>query len=222
MERIPQKELLDEDLGAPAEVAASLADLRHINQWFGGVATTEHLLRRASREAQLTSASVLEVASGDGFSIQQAAKNLASEGLIFRLTLLDRRASHLPSNNGVRSMIGDAMRIPLPDGSVDFVSCGLFLHHLDPESVVRFFSEGLRVCRHAVLVNDLRRSATHLGLVYLGFPLFRSRLTRHDAPASVRQAYTTAEIQGLLKKTPPSRFEITERYFYRMAVIAWK
>src|SRR5947199_5866128 len=37
------------------------------------------------------------------------------------------------------------------------------------------------------LINDLVRSWLHLAFVYTGMPLYRSRLTRHDAPASVRQ-----------------------------------
>ena len=40
MKRIVTTEWLDSDKGTPAEVAASLADLRGINRRFGGVATT--------------------------------------------------------------------------------------------------------------------------------------------------------------------------------------
>jgi ubiquinone/menaquinone biosynthesis C-methylase UbiE len=222
MKRIPQKELLDDDLGTPAEIEAAISDLRHINRWFGGVRTTKMLLRNAMYEAGLTSASVLEVASADGFCIRDAAAQLQSEGLQVEITLLDRRQSHLPANNGVQSVVGDALNLPFEHASFDFVSCGLFVHHLDPGSVVRFLSEALRVCRHAVLVNDLRRSSAHLALVYLGLPLFRSRLTWNDAPASVRQAYEPAEMSEILKKTSASRFDISDRYLYRMAVTAWK
>jgi ubiquinone/menaquinone biosynthesis C-methylase UbiE len=222
MKRVPQKELLDDDLGTPAEIAAAISDLRHINRWFGGIQTTKTLLREALRESNLTSATLLEVASGDGFCVREAADQLQFEGLQFEITLLDRRPSHLPSNNGIRSVVGDALNLPFTEASFDFVSCGLFVHHLDPDSVVCCLSEALRVCRHAVLVNDLRRSAAHLALVYLGLPLFRSRLTWNDAPASVRQAYEPEEISELLKKTSASRFDISDHYLYRMAVTAWK
>jgi len=62
----------------------------------------------------------------------------------------------------------------------------------------------------------------HLALVYAGLPLFRSRLTHHDAPASVRQAYTTAEIRDLLKRTSAARVEIHRHYLFRMGVMVWK
>ncbi|HEU5399869.1 MAG TPA: methyltransferase domain-containing protein [Terriglobales bacterium] len=222
MRRVPQFEFLDQDLGTSDEIASALSDLRHINAWFGGVATTTSLLRNAMHQAGLTSATVLEVASADGFCVRQAARNLASDGLQLRLTLLDRQPSRFHSTNGIRTVLGDALQTSFEDSAFDFVSCGLFVHHLAPDAVVNFVSEALRVCRHAVLINDLRRSTMHLALVYLGLPLFRSRLTWHDAPASVRQAYESSELSGLLKKTSAKRFEIQNRYLYRLAATAWK
>jgi hypothetical protein len=71
-------------------------------------------------------------------------------------------------------------------------------------------------------VTLLDRAPSHLALVYAGYPLFRSRLTHHDAPASVRQAYTAAEMQGLLKRTSAARVEIHRHYLFRMGVIVWK
>jgi hypothetical protein len=53
-------------------------------------------------------------------------------------------------------------------------------------------------------------------------PLYRSRLTRHDAPASVRQAYTPEEMQRLLAKSTAARVEIHRHYLFRMGVIVWK
>jgi hypothetical protein len=53
-------------------------------------------------------------------------------------------------------------------------------------------------------------------------PLYRSRLTRHDAPASVRQAYTPDEIRTLLEKSGAAKVEIQRHYLFRMAVTAWK
>ena len=73
-----------------------------------------------------------------------------------------------------------------------------------------------------MLINDLVRHPLHMSLVYAGLPLYRSRLTRHDAPASVRQAYTPEEMQTLLAQTSAARVEIHRHYLFRMGVIAWK
>lgn len=220
MKRVPQHELLDDDLGTEEEIAASLQDLRGINRRFGGIATTRSLLERAMERRSLKQATVLEVAAGDGFSIHEAAGSL-NHGHHVEVTALDRRTSHL-KNNGSRAVVGDALHLPFADATFDLISCGLFVHHLSPDDVVRFAAEALRVARHALLINDLIRSPIHLGLVYLGTPLFRSRLTRHDAPASVRQAYTIAELRALLQQASPSTIDVSRHFLYRMGVIAWK
>ena len=102
------------------------------------------------------------------------------------------------------------------------MGCGLFAHHLSPDQLKAFVNEALRVSRVAVLINDLVRHPLHAALVYAGYPLYRSRLTRHDAPASVRAAYTPEEMRNLLQRTRAAQVEIRRHYLFRMAVIAWK
>lgn len=249
MKRIPTLELLDTDAGTPAEIAGSLADLRMINRWFGGVATMVGLIRRVAQAQQKNGApgvpvrqtvdkyvaprslSLLDVASGSGYVPYSAREKFLRQGLELEVTLLDQAASHfggvandlVPLNrNGARFVVGSALSLPFRDSSFDLVCSVLFAHQLGPGELVRFVNESLRVCRKAVLINDLIRDPIHLALVYCGFPLYRSRLTRNDAPASVRQAYTQNEMQDILSRTNAARVEIDSHYLYRMGVIAWK
>ncbi|MGH9543799.1 MAG: methyltransferase domain-containing protein [Terriglobales bacterium] len=220
MKRVATSELLDTDAGTSAEVAASLGDLRRINRWFGGVATTEDLVARVARAIGASSLSLLEVAAGTGYVPEGVRERLRQRGLSLQVTSLDRAASHLSKGNP--AVVGDALALPFPDESFDLVSCNLFAHHLDPRELQQFVDQGLQVCRVALLINDLVRHPLHLSLVYAGMPLYRSRLSRHDAPASVRQAYTAEEMQTLLAQTGAARVEIHRHYLFRMGVIAWK
>jgi SAM-dependent methyltransferase len=221
MQRQVLAELLDDDRGTAAEIAASLADLRRINQWFGGTRTSIALLRKVARATHGRPLSLLEVGSGAGDVPLAAKRALAREGIELHITLLDRAWSHLPPN-AKRAVSGDALHLPFHDDAFDAVSSSLFIHHFAPDILPELIRELLRVCRSAVLINDLIRSRPHLALVYLGLPLFRSRLTWHDAPASVRQAYTVPEMQALLSQLPVRRIEITRNYLYRMGVLVWK
>jgi ubiquinone/menaquinone biosynthesis C-methylase UbiE len=117
---------------------------------------------------------------------------------------------------------GDALALPFSDGSFDLVSCCLFAHHLEPQEIVQFVNDGLRVCRIAVLINDVIRDPRHLVLVYASLPLYRSRLTHHDAPASVRRAYTIEEMNEMLRKTAAVDLQIERYPLFRMGAIAWK
>ena len=220
MKRVVIAELLDTDSGTAAEVASSLGDLQRINRWFGGVSTTQEMIRRVATKLHASSLSLLEVAAGSGYVPETARQRLQRHGLNLQVTLLDRAPSHL--TNGNRALAGDALALPFQDASFDLVSCTLFAHHLTAEELPRFVDEGLRVCRVAVLINDLVRHPLHLSLVYAGLLLYRSRITRFDAPASVRQAYTPEEMGTLLKQTAAARVETLRHYLFRMGVIAWK
>ena len=221
MKREVIAELLDDDLGTPEEVAQSLRDLRHINNWFGGTSTTAALLQRVARETDQTELSVLEIGAGLGDVPLDARRVLANRGIDLQVTLLDRQWSHLPGN-GTPAVSGDAMRLPFRDDAFDVVSCSLFAHHFEPEALPLLAKEAMRAAKRAVLINDLIRNRLHLLLVYAGLPLFRSRITWHDAPASVRRAYTVAEMKSLLGVVPARRVEVSRHFLFRMGVLMWK
>jgi SAM-dependent methyltransferase len=220
MRRVVIPELLDTDAGTSAEIRGSLRDLRFINTCFGGVRTTAWLIERVARQTGRRSLSLLEAAAGSGYVPERTRALLAGRGIAIAPTLLDRSPAHL--NRSRPAVAGDALALPFADASFDLVSCSLFAHHLEPDQLLLFMREALRVCRLAVLINDLIRHPLHLLLVYAGFPLYRSRLTRHDAPASVRRAYTTEEMRGLLARGGAACLEFSCHYLFRMGVIAWK
>ena len=221
MKRVVVPELLDTDAGTPREVATSLEDLRRLNLWFGGVHTMANLLKRVAQRRHLKELSWVDVAGGEGYVATQTQRSLARSGTAVHPVILDRAPTHLGDIHP--AVCGDATALPFRDNSFDAVGCSLFLHHLEPDEIVRFAREGLRVARHAFLIHDLRRHPMHLILSYLGLPLYRSRLTRHDAIASVRRAYTVEEIREMLKPvTAASNLEIKQSYLFRMGVIVWK
>jgi ubiquinone/menaquinone biosynthesis C-methylase UbiE len=219
MKRVVTPELLDAEGWTQPQLGTALADLRMVNRWFGGVSTTTAMLRTVARRRQLREISMLDVGGADGTVARATEKELGESGIRFRAVVADRAASHI--TGGTTGVGADAAALPFRSASFDVVGCALLVHHLAPEQVRDFVREGLRVARHAVLINDLRRSPVHLALVYAGFSLYRSPLTRNDAPASVRAAYTPEEIRELLKDLSAD-IEITHHYLYRMAVIVWK
>jgi len=224
MRRVVITELLDTDSGTPAEIATALSDLKHINQWFGGISATESMVAKVAENLKTRSLSLLEVAAGGGFVPLAVAERMRESGIRLEVTLLDRAHSHLRggTGNGTTAVAGDAVALPFADGSFDLVSSCLFVHHLEPPDVVRFVNEGLRVSRSAVIINDVVRDPIHLGLVYLSLPLYRSRFTHHDAPASVRRAYKIDEMRQMLQETTATQVEIGRHPLYRLGAIAWK
>lgn len=222
MQRIDSEEILDSNTCPPAEVESSLRDLCRINRWFGGVATTRDLIAQVSAETGKKHFSILEVASGFGQVPRAAGQQLAAKGIRLDVTDLDRMPTHLA--RGHRALVADALALPFSDSSFDLVSCSLFAHHLQPRDLSKFAEEALRVSRCALLINDLIRHPLHLALVYAGFPLMRSYVSRVDGVASVRRAYVPSEMRQILANCNHAahKVEISRHYLFRMGVIVWK
>ena len=225
MERIVEDEWLDDDRGTPAEIDAALHAISLANRRFGGTRLHARLLQQAlTRVPREQRPHILEVASGRAAVLQSALLQL---GAVPDVTLLDRSAAHLPDPRAwpsalptPRMLAGDALALPFPDASVDIVSCCLFLHHLEPPQITRYLAEAQRVARIAVVINDLERSALHYRLAQLNRVIDRSRISRHDGPASVRRAYTYNELARMLANTGCS-FLLERAYLYRLGAILW-
>jgi len=208
-------ELLDTDAGSADEVRASLRDLDRINRWFGGVRTTARMLRRVAKDCSSKRLSVLDVAAASSRVVELAEEHA---GVDVDVTRLDRAASHFEGRAGV---VGDALRLPFQDGAFDLVHSCLFLHHLRAPEAALFLQDSLRVARIAVLVNDLRRSQLHWLSVKAASPVLFSRITQHDAPASVKRAYICGELVEIAETTG-ARWEMRNSFFFRFAMILWK
>lgn len=233
MQRVDAPEILDSDACSPADAQAVLGVIARVNRWFGGVATTQKMVERVARTSGINRFSLLEVAAGLGGVPETARRNLARRGITLDVTLVDIAPSHLPGRHSAANPAGrnqgvaaDALSLPFCDEAFDLVSCSLFAHHLDPLRLRQFVSEGLRVSRRALLINDLVRHRLHLALAFAGYPLMRNRVAWRDGLTSVRRAYVPGEIRSLLALEFPAakspRVEISRHYLFRMGVIVWK
>src|SRR6185437_10432708 len=160
MKRVVTPELLDDDLGSPEEIAATLLDLRSINQKLGGFSSMAKLLRTVAERSGKRGLTFLDVAGGTGDVAEQVSATLACDGVKVNVSVLDRAPAHMKGRLRMR-VAGDALALPFAEGSFDVVGCNLFLHHLEPEEMTRFFREALRVARAAVVASDLRRNRFH-------------------------------------------------------------
>jgi ubiquinone/menaquinone biosynthesis C-methylase UbiE len=221
MKRVVTAELLDEDLGTPEEIRDSLLDLRGLNQHFGGFSSVANMLRTVASENHTGTLSFLDVAGGTGDVARRVTQELSSKGLEVRPTVLDRAISHMNCLQMART-VGDALSLPFAARSYDVVGCNLFLHHLEPDEMIAFFNNALRVCRVAVIASDLRRTFFHWIAAYAGRLTYRSRITRHDAPVSVRRAYTIPEIESIARRTTAAQFDLRRYHFQRFGLILWK
>ena len=211
--RIESEELLDEHDAPREDMERSLVDLRRINRYLGGIGIYRALVRR------FTPASILDVGTGTSDLLESVPHVRTRIGLDFKIDHL----LFLREGSRVLRVVGDAQRLPFRNGTVDLVTSSHFFHHFSPEENAAILGESLRVARRGVAVNDTRRHYVPLLLVLL-LGTFRlvGRITRYDAPASVRQGYTHEEAREIAARAGASRWDVIRMWPYRFAILLWK
>jgi hypothetical protein len=211
--RIESDELLDEQQVPRAEMERSLGDLRRINRYAGGIGMYRTMLGRFGPR------SVLDLGAGTCDQLEAFGKIPLRVGLDFNLAHL----AYLRDGSRVRRVVGDAMRLPFRDGSIDLVTSSHFFHHFSPEENAGILRESLRVARTGVAMTDTRRHYVPLlFMVVLGFLRVIGRVTALDGPASVRQGYTVPEARAIAAGTGAARWDILRRWPFRWAMLLWK
>ena len=212
MRRIETPELLDEHDAPRADVERSLRDLRRINRWLGGIAVYRRLLDRFDARV------ILDVGTGTSDNLDAVPEAAVRVGLDFKIDHL----LYLRDGSRVLRVVGDATRLPFRDGAVDVVTSAHFFHHFSPEENAELLAEALRVARQGVAVNDTRRHwLPWLFVRLLGALRVFGRITRYDAPASVRQAYTVEETWQIVRQVP-AKHEVVRLWPFRIGILLWK
>jgi SAM-dependent methyltransferase len=201
------RELLDGPLDDLPLLVGNLRDLARVNRWLGGVRLSAAGL--AALAPAGGSVTVLDVGTGGGDialalldRARRAGRTLAIAAIDSRPEILAAAAlaePRLAVTEGLHLQVADGRRLPFGDRAFDVAHASLVLHHLEPAEAIVLLREMGRVARRGVIVNDLVRGRlAWIGAWVLSRVATRNRYTRHDAPLSVRRAYTTAELTVLL------------------------
>ena len=201
-------ELLDGPLDDVAALRGNLRDLRRVNRFLGG-AYLSRIAVDLLLDGQTGSRSLLDVGTGAADIPVALLDAAALRGRDLRVVALDVREEILEAartldpgladRRDLQLAASDGRSLPYPDRAFDVVHSSLVVHHLEPRDAIAFLREARRVARTGVVVNDLLRGRPQLAGAWLLTRLTtRNHYTRHDAPLSVRRAYTRVELKALL------------------------
>ena len=199
LERIPEPEVMDDLEGVEAySAAASQAYLERIDRTF-----VEHVLSLGVAEGH-----ALDIGTGPGvIPIMLAARvpRLRLKGVDLSEPMLEKArtaAEEAGMADRLDFRLGDAKSLPFSERSFDLVLCNSLLHHLP--APLALLDEISRLVRPggAILLRDLRRPSR------LEFPSHALWFGRHYSGvmsqlyrASLRAAYTRAELESLLHRS---------------------
>jgi SAM-dependent methyltransferase len=200
-------ELLDGPLDDRRALVGNLRDLARINHRLGGVGLSARAIETlAPGHAPIA---VLDVGTG-GADIplaliergRAASRLVTVTGIDIRPEVLEAAAVADPRVTATGELalhVADGRALPFPDGAFEVAHASLLIHHLTPDGARAILAEMARVARLGIVLNDLVRSRrAWVGAWLMSHALTRNRLTRHDAPLSVRRAYSVAEMTALL------------------------
>lgn len=223
MRQTNREELLDLKHGTPDEARRSLHDLRRINAYLGGLQVASQGVFGLLQGRQSTV--VLDVGTGSGDVPRHLEREAQKRGIALQIVAFDLQELHLKTardqlpGSRVALVCGDAFRLPFADASVDVVLSSLFLHHFRPEQIVQLLREFERVSRVGWFMNDLVRARVPLAFFRLMWPVFaRSYITRHDAQASIRRAYTPTEMRAIAAQTEIPSVQVRAHFPYRLSL----
>jgi len=211
-----------------AELAANLRDIRRVNQLLGGTATVlSHLpglLDSARLERPVT---LLDLATGSADIPVAISRWAKRNGRTIAITASDSSdgmlavaEAHIAGDPAITLARHDARTVPLPDKSIDIVVCSLSLHHFPPDEAIQVLREMDRLATVGFILNDLRRGHVGFAAAWVASRLTtRNRLTRNDAPLSVRRAYTPVELADLLRRAGIAGATISTRPWFRMVAV---
>lgn len=201
------EELLDGPLDDRAALIGNLRDLARVNRRLGGVTLSARAIEAlAPGRAEIR---VLDVGTGAADIPLALIDRGRANGRLVRITGVDNRPEVLeaaavadPRVTATGELVlhvADGRSLPFPDDAFEIAHASLLVHHLEPDVARVLLAEMARVARLGVVVNDLVRGRRALlGAWLLSRLGTRNRLTRYDAPLSVRRAYSVAELTALL------------------------
>lgn len=187
----------------PVELERSLRFIRRANRAFQYTrATLSHLERFSRHWKPGERISMIDVGTGSADVPMAILRWAKRKGFDVHITGIDmhattaRVAASLAQHPRLTIMQADAMNMPFADGTFDYALNSMFLHHLGDDEVLRVLRAMDRVAKRGMVIADLLRHRR----AYFWISLFTSLSTpmvRHDAKASIIQAFNREEILAL-------------------------
>ncbi len=231
--RCVTEEIMDRPDVDPSAHAQALRGLRRINVASRTSDAIAKPIVEFARKKNLSSLSMLDIACGGGDVPIGVTLFAKLAGLNIDLTLLDKSATALnlaaasARSAGISAktieadLLGDSSSAPPDLHPYDVVTCSLFLHHVpDAARVIALLSRIRQMARQLVVISDLRRCRSGLAAAWVGGRIFtRSEIVRHDAVASVRSAWTTADLRAFSASAGLTSARIFRCWPWRMMLI---
>ncbi len=203
-----------------------LENLATLNRVFGSYSLVLRYLRPWLKAApQGRPIRLLDFATASGDIPRRIVDEARSLGVPIQIDAVDQQASTIAI---ARELSADYPEIEYHHGDIltfgsgqtwDIVHCSLAIHHFSEEDAVTVFRQARTLATSHSLVADLRRSALGtIGVDVLTAVWMREPMTRNDARASVRRAFSFSEMADLARRAGWENFHHERNYAFRQSL----
>jgi 2-polyprenyl-3-methyl-5-hydroxy-6-metoxy-1,4-benzoquinol methylase len=231
-----QPELIDELTLSGDDLRRNLEELAFINQWLGGNQVTlsglNKLLAGRSANPALEPHLPLRIADlgcGGGDMLVLMAQWASRKKLPVDLVgidanafILDYARHHTRSYPNITYVQQNIFADEFRQHTFDIVTCTLFCHHFEEESLIRLLTQLRQQTRLGIVINDLHRHwfAYH-SISWLTRWFSRSYLVKNDARLSVWRAFRRRDLERMISAAGYIRYQIRWRWAFRWEVVIY-
>jgi len=224
-------ELLDLDDAPFDEVQDSLEDVRLVNRYLGGYKVLLYYIRNFIKRHPLDKEFlVLDLATGSAdqpIVVVDMARQLNVKIKVVALDINSKMLNYahekIRAYPEIHLVQGDIHSPPFGENSFDVVMNSLSLHHFTKIQAVNILRMADLMSRSGFIINDLNRSRiAHAFILILTRLVTKNRLTRHDAPVSVMNAFTPSEMAVMAQEAGVKHFTVNRHFPYRIGLVGTK
>ena len=200
MDRVLERELLDELSPENPGAIQSRRDLRKLNLGMGHVAMMARALRMHWKTP--SPGTIIELGAGDGYFLLKVAGRLCKHWPAMHLTMVDRVAIVPPKTIAAFTRLGWKAESHTADvfqwlqesrAQCDVIVANLFLHHFSETQLDELMLQSALRCKLFVALEP-QRAFWPRQFCRILWALGCNRVTRHDAPVSVRAGFANREL----------------------------
>jgi ubiquinone/menaquinone biosynthesis C-methylase UbiE len=220
-----QKELLDGQDIAFADIRRNMQELDFINTWLGGHTITLAGIKPLLRE-QGDIKHIVEIGCGGGDNLRVIKNWAESKGMKLSLCGVDINpeciafAESRTENKGIAFYCSDYKKFQF-DNPPDIIFSSLFCHHFSDNDLINMMRWMQQNARTGFFINDLHRHPLAYYSIKMLTQLFsRSYMVKHDAPLSVKRGFKKEDWQKILTAAGIQPYRLIWKWAFRWLIIA--